>query len=444
MQTEIASSLGYKSVEELERRTDEGSDMPVGDDGAPLEWFQLSREVHSSAITATNVLSDLLNYDKIESGQLHLELTVIPFWRLVERTVNEFRLPSTKKNIQLSLDLTGVLARAPNNNDDLETAAPVLVREGLTEDAENLKVVGDATRLTLALRNLLSNAIKFSHNGGQICVTGSLDRICRGGKKSPMKSFELKSGESISCPEEGQLKLTVQDSGVGMSKEQLANLFRDGVQFNVNELQAGQGSGLGLYISKGIVNQHDGTMSAKSDGLGSGTTFTITLPLYHVRSLDESICTTRTVPSDVVSEDASPSTGEESNAPMNILVVDDASSNRKLLGRLLKNRGHVFDEAENGQDAVEKVELAAQEGRPYDTLLMDYEMPVMNGPDAAKAIRKKGHGVFIVGVTGNLLLEDVKHFRSCGANAVLPKPFAIKELEKLWLKNSISAGAPLP
>jgi CheY-like chemotaxis protein len=187
---------------------------------------------------------------------------------------------------------------------------------------------------------------------------------------------------------------------------ELSKLFQAGVQFNVNELQAGQGSGLGLYITKGIVEQHGGDLKATSPGLGLGTTFSMTFPLYHVHdpksnnAMDDS------------GHGASDHAGAERNSsdailPMSILVVDDAFMNRKLLCRLLAHHGHTCSEAQDGQDAVDAIKNAVKEGgKRYDTILMDYEMPIMNGPAATRAIRGLGCDSFIVGITGNVLPEE--------------------------------------
>jgi CheY-like chemotaxis protein len=218
----------------------------------------------------------------------------------------------------------------------------------------------------------------------------------------------------VTCAQSGQIKVTVTDTGAGLSEEQLEQLFSDGVQFNVNELQAGQGSGLGLYIAKGIVEQHGGILSATSEGLGQGTTFTITLPLYHVPdsalpcSLEhlqvrKSTDTERNSCSEQAVEEAS----SHRDGPLRILVVDDAATNRKLLSRLLERRGHYCDQGKDGQEAVQKVIESLKNGKPYDTILMDYEMPVMDGPTASKEIRALGCDSFIVGVTGNALPEDI-------------------------------------
>lgn len=394
-----------------------------------LEWFRLAQEVRTSAENATDVLSDLLNYDKIENGQFQLELTVIPIWRLIERTVNEFRLSAAKKNLEMELDFVDLASER-----DIEEAAPPPLSETLKQETVSVKVVGDVVRLTQVLRNLLSNAIKFTpEGGGSVYVRVSW---CQGrGDGGPVKKFELKNREIVSLPQRGELRVAVEDSGAGLSAEQSGSLFRDGIQFNVNELQAGQGSGLGLYISKGIVEQHGGTLVAQSDGLCCGTTFTLSLPLYYVSSdKDQASKSTRTV-------STGPSLGLTSLSEpraMRVLVVDDVASNRKLLVRLLEREGHICDQAENGQIAVDMVRDSLHDNSAlYDTILLDYEMPTMSGPAAAREVRSLGCDVFIVGVTGNLLPEDVSHFLSCGANAVLPKPFTISHLEDLWMEYSV-------
>lgn len=244
----------------------------------------------------------------------------------------------------------------------------------------------------------------------------------------------LVSGEEVAFPRSGSVQIKVIDTGAGMSQEQLTALFREGIQFNVNELQSGQGSGLGLFISMGIVKQHGGDLVVSSEGLGRGTTFACTLPLYHVPDAQ----TPPTPPAEQVvapKEKVKPT-------PLRILVVDDIATNRKLLTRLAVNKGHSVDEAKDGREAVDKVVNASRENNPYDTILMDYEMPVLTGPAAVKEIRAMGCDSFVVGVTGNVMAEDVHHFLSCGANCVLPKPVDFRRLEELWVERMVSGRMP--
>lgn len=257
-------------------------------------------------------------------------------------------------------------------------------------------------------------------------------------EKESNRTFKMKTNEILTVPKCGEIVLCVEDEGAGLSPEQQSKLFGAGVQFNVNELQAGNGSGLGLFIAKGIIEQHEGTLVCYSAGLGCGTSFTVTLPLYNIPD------PIREHPE--VDEDYQNTYHQNA---LKVLIVDDARSNRKLLMRLLTKRDNVCDEAENGEEAVEMVKAAASRGdTPYDVILLDYEMPVMNGPTAAKEIQalfssgafEQHQPSFIVGVTGNFMDEDIQYFKQCGANAVLPKPFKIQELENLCVEYHVTGS----
>jgi len=122
---------------------------------------------------------------------------------------------------------------------------------------------------------------------------------------------------------------------------------------------------------------------------------------------------------------------------LRVLMVDDSLPNRKMLRRLLTNHYHDYDEAKHGQEAIDKFVAAADKLKPYDTILMDYEMPVMDGPTATKVLRALGCNCLIVGITGNVLPEDVAYFKSCGADAVLPKALKWSDLENLWVNSNV-------
>ena len=278
----------------------------------------------------------------------------------------------------------------------------------------------------------------------------------------------------------GNLEISITDTGVGLSRLQQDSMFQSGVQFNVNELQAGGGSGLGLFISRGITKQHHGELKVSSPGIGQGSTFTCVLPLYEIPKVDEkpshleaepsafsrvdssilddvSVRTMTEASASFVPHEARDVTcvqqkGTETSIPqdltevpeaesgsLRILVVDDVMSNRKLLVRLVKKHGHDVDDANDGHAAVEKVALALSEGRGYDAILMDHEMPILKGPEATKKIRGMGSDSCVIGITGNVLAEDVNHFLSCGANHVLPKPVNFKKVEDLFVEHGVYA-----
>ena len=392
----------------------------------PLEqkcrsWLALSDEVAANATCAVDVLNDFLNYDKVESGQLSLDCTIVPIFELIEETVVEFKLPAAKKKIIVCVRTP--LSSKPLANNSVANAAGI-----------EQFVVGDKMRLTQVFRNLISNAIKFTPDGGNITVEAVWIPPSDDTRKVKLpKTFTIQNDELTCHQSLGSVVLSVQDSGVGMTSVQVDSVFQQGTQFNVNELQAGNGSGLGTYIAKGIVQQHGGKMSAFSQGLQTGSTFSMSLPLYELPTELLTRYHTRKRAEQTKSELGQPM------GSLRILVVDDAHMNLKLMRRLLEKQGHFTEGAENGQIAVTMVQEAMERYDPYDVILTDYQMPVMDGPTAAQEIRRLGCDSFIVGVTGNLMPEDIRHFKAMGANAVLPKPIKLPDLEAILMEYDIRA-----
>ncbi len=260
---------------------------------------------------------------------------------------------------------------------------------------------------------------------------------------SAPQSVGSHSQPSIDIPTSvGEMIISVTDSGPGLSEDQQKILFQEGVQFNPNELQAGQGSGLGLWISREIISLHEGKIDVSSEGLGKGSTFRVSIPVYLQGGQDveeaQSLIGVRSYLSPSVSPiPDTKSDGkhllilcEEETQPY-VLVVDDAASNRKLVCRMLKNKGYICHEAEDGKKCLEMIEKQMNEMKPsYDFILLDFEMPIMDGPSTVRHLRERNQfgDLLIIGVTGNVLSEDVEYFLKCGVNAVFPKPVKMDEL----------------
>lgn len=435
---------------------EEKSSSPAveGQQSAQASALQLAEEILTSAHSAVSVLNDFLNYDKIENKSLTLDLSVLNVWHGLEQTLTTFKVPAEAKTVDLRLDFDTL-----GETDEVERPLPVCgSAKDLPLSTLQKRMIADPARIAQVFRNLLSNAIKFTGNGGKVTVNAkwippaSTPKPKKGGQHDLVT---LSNGTEIIASSVGFIQVTIQDNGAGMTKKQLDQVFAAGVQFNRNMLQSGEGSGLGMYIAKEIVAQHGGLLTARSDGIGMGSTFVVLLPLYYIpddclpdglhRKLQLQLSAESFAgPGESASrEDHQMAiTSNKVFEPLHILVVDDAVSNRKLLQRMLERMGHICDEAKDGAEAIQKVLGDGQvEGRPYfDTILLDSEMPVLSGPDAVKKLRDEGVDSFVVGITGNVLPEDISYFKRCGANEVLHKPVDFDALGALWMEFGIGGG----
>ena len=199
------------------------------------------------------------------------------------------------------------------------------------------------------------------------------------------------------------------DTGHGIAKENQHRVFNEIVQFNANAQQGGGGSGLGLWITKKLVELHGGSVGLYSEGEGRGCTFFMEIPLSAASENDVAVhewnhgndapSGVRRAVANSAMELASLKENDDVNpcAPMQLLVVDDSSLNRKMMLKILTFRGHDVTEAADGDEAVERCFAS---DIPFDAILMDNSMPKMNGTVAAKIMRNRGFRGYIIGVNG--------------------------------------------
>jgi CheY-like chemotaxis protein len=250
-------------------------------------------------------------------------------------------------------------------------------------------VVGDRMRLQQILLNLAGNAIKFTERGEVEVSIRTLDKN-----------------------DEVHLEFAVRDTGIGISPSGLEHLFQPFTQADSSTARRFGGTGLGLSISKQLVEMMGGQIRVKSE-LGKGSTFhfSVQLPLAK-----EPLAVIQT-------PDAAPA---EACAPLRILLVEDNPANQKLSTYILEDRGHSVEIADNGQEAIR---LAGQ--NRYDVILMDVQMPGMDGLEATAAIRRLEDGgchVPIIAMTAHAMKGDRERCLAAGTDGYISKPIKIPEM----------------
>ena len=428
------------------------------------ERIEILADVNTACRTTLDILNDLLCFDKMESGILEVHKHKVPAVSFLSDCVSIFAAQAREGCVAMSIITDSV---------DHDDQTDFLSRLPLLEDDT---VFIDRFKMDQVIRNLVSNALKFTPPGGSVTLTAyfvpdvtnnlsqqsrdsisPLKAVCKAGltrvfstnfsrgpffrskdssKVGPV--FDLERGGSVvlsSEPEErmiqGKLVIVVKDTGAGMLPEDFSRLFKEIVQFKPEVLQAGGGSGLGLWITKGIVDLHGGTVKVHSEGLGLGSSFVVELSMER-RAVQESA----TVQASALESPKIPfppnptcldsADFEKAASRLHLLIVDDSFLNRKMLLRTFRAAGHECDEAMDGLEAVEKIkEIMASPQGSYSVVLMDFVMPNMDGPTATKEIRALGYTAPIFGLTGNTLNSDVDYFLLKGADKVLAKPLNV-------------------
>ena len=363
--------------------------------------LEVLEEMRQACLDSIGILDDLLAYERLDNGSMTLETEPVALSDLVKRCVRGFE--SSAKLAEVRIDT-------------------------LDDSSGTAIVSADRQKLAQVLRNMLANALKFSKREGSVAVRVTAGAEC--------------------------VRVAVSDSGPGLSPEMLRRLVEESCRHDHRALlEDEQGYGMGLWLSRGIVELHGGRMGVESEGLGRGCTFFLEMPLLPASSSSQGVsplgnsspATTMTpVPlsarhhgirftfstsSDEEDPLTQPLTKDLPRQPLKILVVDDSLLCRKMVVRVLKDEG-LLHEAVDGKDAISLVLRSMQELAPYHIVLMDSAMPHTTGPAATEELRRRGYKGVIIGLTGNALPADVETFLCKGADAVLLKPLDIQVLHR--------------
>lgn len=338
------------------------------------------RKLKQSAEYLLSILNDVLDMSKIESGKMQIDSAPFLLGELLSAIETMNNTQAAAKNLDFSIEVMG-------------------------SPGPDVCYMGDRLRLNQILMNLLSNAIKFTDPGGRVRLYINI---------TPAE-------EGIDC-----LKFVVEDTGIGMSEEYLEHIFQPFEQEKASVALNYSGSGLGLSIVKNLVDLMGGDIRVVSEK-GRGSRFTVILRLPQAELPQEKIADIGDIP-------------ELSLKGYKLLLAEDNELNAMIASELITAQyGMEVDIAENGQLALER--FAASEEREYAAILMDIRMPVMDGLNAARAIRALEHPrartVPIIAMSANAFQEDVALSLESGMNAHLSKPFDVDKLEqtlKIWIR----------
>ncbi|MBB4265799.1 PAS domain S-box protein [Roseospira visakhapatnamensis] len=335
------------------------------------EQYTFAQTVKRSAETLLGLLNDILDFSKIEAGQLVLEEMDYDPAATVEDVVDLLRIKASEKGLVLSVSHAQPLPDA---------------------------VRGDPHRLRQVLFNLVGNAIKFTERGG---VTIGLERC-----DSTANGYDL--------------HFLVKDTGIGLSDSQRARLFQPFIQADNSTTRRFGGTGLGLAICKRLVEVMGGDIDVDS-AIGQGSTFRFSI---RVGIGDRA---------NLVTASASPrAPGTDSSAcrpppGTRLLLVEDTAANRLLIATVLERMGFEVDQAENGREAVDAV--TADPAR-HALVLMDMQMPVMDGVTATRIIAGLPGPPPVIGLTADAMRENRDTYMAAGLREILTKPVDWPRLEK--------------
>ena len=354
IRTPMNAIIGYVTLAKKEKDT-------------PEQIKNYLTKIEASSDHLLSLINDIVEMSRIENGKMELEIGKFSLVKTMEEVHDLFITQMETKKLHYTVDV----------------------------DVTNKTAMFDKNRLNRVLLNLISNAFKFTPEGGSVSVT-----LTQTGGNDEVGEYELR----------------VKDTGMGMTPEFAEKVFeaysRDRTVNNI------QGTGLGMAITKSIVDLMHGTVDVETE-FGKGTEFIVRVSFPIAEDEPE----VEENPVEVTSSDIDFS-------KINLLLVEDNEVNREIATLILSEFGFTLNTAENGKEAVEKI--SSSKPGEYQLILMDVQMPIMNGYEASKAIRalpdKKLASIPIIAMTANAFAEDVQNAKAAGMNDHIAKPLDVEQM----------------
>ena len=357
------------------------------DAGNKAKVIEYADKIDISSQHLLGIINDILDMSKIEAGKTVFKYTDFSMPDLIEELNTIFQPQIAERNQTL-----------------------MVIKENIRHEWVN----GDQVHLMQIFSNLLSNAVKYTQEGGKIQFL--------------VEECETKSSVYA------KYRFLVSDNGMGMSADFKETIFDPFTRAEGSVTNKIQGTGLGMAITRNLVEAMGGTIDVESE-LGQGSRFEVLIDLR--------IAEDRSVSSTVQEEK-----NEQNDnifQGMRFLCAEDNELNAEILTELLKIEGAECTICENGEEILKTFEKSAP--GDYDMILMDVQMPVMNGYEATKAIRRSSHELAkkipIIAMTANAFSEDIQHSLAAGMNAHVSKPVEMRVLEKTIRSIKTGGGAKL-
>lgn len=341
--------------------------------------LQNKEDIESANIVKRNgeyligVINDILDLSKIEARKIQLEQVRINTSEIICDIASLMQVKADSKALKIVISFENPIPET---------------------------IMTDPTRLRQILINLLGNAIKFTETG----------------------YIELRIKTTNSANGAPQLRFKVIDTGIGISKTALAQIYQPFTQADNSTTRKYGGTGLGLAISKRLVEMLGGKIQVTST-IGEGSTFTISIntgPLEGVRLLQLDEDSIKKATTETKNEKSLKLSSRISSS--RVLIVEDGLDNQRLISFLLKKEGMQVELADNGKIGFERTMAALESGQPYDFVLMDMQMPVMDGYTATRKLRDAGYTGPIIALTAHAMKNDMKKCLEAGCNSYATKP----------------------
>jgi PAS domain S-box-containing protein len=341
------------------------------DSGLNTEQLEYAEIVRKSSDALLNVINDILDFSKIESGKMELEQVPLELTSLVEETFDLFTAQTRDRELQMEYYI--------------DQRLPV-------------HILGDVTRLRQILINLVGNAVKFTEKGTIYVLINLLEQ----------------DENSV------EIEFIIKDTGIGITSEQMVHLFKPFSQLDSSMTRKYGGTGLGLAICKTLVELMGGTIRNVQDTeIGATFVFTIRAKTFFYPDAVNNLVSQSVLEPPSITKTAS----------LHIMIAEDHEVNQKLLLLILQKLGHSVEVAGNGLQVLELIKQ-----KTFDLILMDLQMPEMDGFKATSAILKQvpqDQLPIIIAVTASTSQADIDHCTALGMSGFISKPIKLKSIEKV-------------